>query len=45
MGYFIGENVPLGRYVIEKPKKLFENRNFKKLNVDYLGVRERETLY
>lgn len=36
MRYFVGEDVILGRYVIEKPKKGIENKHIKKWNADYL---------
>ena len=35
MRYFVGENVLLGRYIVGKPKKLFESRHLKKFNSDY----------
>lgn len=35
MSYFVGEEVELGRYVVEKPKKGFENIHLKKRNGDY----------
>lgn len=35
MRYFVGEDVELGRYVVEKPKKFFETTHLKKRNVDY----------
>lgn len=35
MGYFVGEDVELGRYVVEKPKKGFETTHLKKRNGDY----------
>lgn len=39
MRYFVGEDVVLGRYVIEKPKKGIENKHIKKWNADYLKHR------
>jgi len=35
VSYFIGEDVDLGRYVVEKPKKGIETRHLKKRNGDY----------
>ncbi|NVK66834.1 MAG: S41 family peptidase [Flavobacteriales bacterium] len=35
MRYFVGEDVELGRYVVEKPKKFFETTHLKKRNGDY----------
>ncbi|PHR20614.1 MAG: hypothetical protein COA38_19395 [Fluviicola sp.] len=35
MSYFVGEEVDLGRYVVEKPKKSFETIHLKKRNSDY----------
>lgn len=35
MRYFVGEDVDLGRYVVEKPKKGFETTHLKKRNSDY----------
>tara|TARA_B110000285_G_scaffold175221_1_gene196550 strand:- start:624 stop:2090 length:1467 start_codon:yes stop_codon:yes gene_type:complete len=35
MRYFVGENVSLGRYVVGKPKKMFESRHLTKFNSDY----------
>lgn len=35
MRYFVGEEVDLGRYVVEKPKKFFETTHLKKRNADY----------
>jgi hypothetical protein len=35
MSYFVGEEVELGRYVVEKPKKGFETTHLKKRNGDY----------
>lgn len=35
MRYFVGEDVELGRYVVEKPKKGFETTYLKKRNGDY----------
>jgi len=35
MRYFVGENVLLGRYIVGKPKKLFESRHLTKFNSDY----------
>ncbi len=35
MRYFVGKDVVLGRYVVEKPKNLFEDRHIKKLSRDY----------
>lgn len=39
MRYFVGEGIPLGRYVVEKPKKGFESKYFKKFSFDYLRHR------
>ena len=35
MRYFVGENVSLGRYIVGKPKKMFESRHLTKFNSDY----------
>jgi C-terminal processing protease CtpA/Prc len=35
MKYFVGADVKLGRYVVEKPKKGIENRYLKKFSSDY----------
>jgi hypothetical protein len=35
MRYFVGADVDLGRYVVEKPKRFFENIHLKKRNGDY----------
>lgn len=35
MRYLVGEDVVLGRYVVEKPKKPFEDRHIRKFNFDY----------
>ena len=35
MSYFVGEEVELGRYVVEKPKKGIETRHLKKRNGSY----------
>ena len=35
MSYFVGADVELGRYVVEKPKKGFETTHLKKRNGDY----------
>lgn len=35
MRYFVGSDVDLGRYVVEKPKRGFENIYLKKRNSDY----------
>jgi len=35
MRYFVGENVSLGRYIVGKPKRLFESRHLTKFNSDY----------
>lgn len=35
MRYFVGEDTVLGRYVVEKPKKGFEDRHIRKWNFDY----------
>ena len=35
MRYFVGEDVSLGRYVVGKPKKLFESRHLTKFDSDY----------
>lgn len=35
MRYFVGGDVELGRYVVEKPKRGFETHYLKKRNVDY----------
>lgn len=35
MSYFVGEEVELGRYVVEKPKKGFETTHLRKRNGDY----------
>lgn len=35
MNYFVGPDVTLGRYVVEKPKKGIENKYIKKINTDY----------
>ncbi len=35
MSYFVGGDVELGRYVVEKPKKGFETTHLKKRNGDY----------
>jgi hypothetical protein len=35
MSYFVGEEVDLGRYVVEKPKKGIETRHLKKRNGSY----------
>ena len=35
MSYFLGEEVELGRYVVEKPKKAFETVHLKKRNGNY----------
>lgn len=33
--YFVGRDVELGRYVVEKPKKLFDTRHISKRDEDY----------
>lgn len=35
MRYFVGADIELGRYVVEKPKRSFENVHLKKRNTDY----------
>jgi hypothetical protein len=35
MSYFIGDDVDLGRYIVEKPKKGIETRHLKKRNGEY----------
>ena len=35
MRYFVGEDVSLGRYIVGKPKKLYESRHITKFNSDY----------
>lgn len=35
MSYFVGEDIDLGRYVVEKPKRGFETVHLKKRNGDY----------
>jgi hypothetical protein len=35
MSYFVGDEVELGRYVVEKPKRAFETIHLKKRNGDY----------
>jgi hypothetical protein len=39
MRYFVGDDVVLGRYVVEKPKRLFEDSHIKKLNSDFFEHR------
>lgn len=39
MRYFVGEDVVLGRYVVEKPKKGFEDKHIKKMDPDYIKHR------
>ena len=40
MRYFVGENVSLGKYVVGKPKKVFESRHFKKLTPEFTKHRK-----
>ncbi len=39
MRYFVGANIKVGRYVVSKPKKMFENRHIKKHNKFYMNHR------
>ncbi len=39
MKYFIGENVYLGRYIVEKPKSGIESFHIKKMHPDYIKHR------
>ncbi len=39
MRYIVGEDITLGRYLVEKPKRMFESRHLKKWNPDFFKHR------
>ncbi len=40
MAYFLENGTDLGKYVVQKPKKAFESRHFKKMTPDYIKHRK-----
>lgn len=45
MRYFVGPNIKLGTYYVEKPKKIIESRHIKKRNKFYLNHRLLSKIY